>query len=126
MPSNCSGNILGLRLTVFLGMAVAHKLNVGFVPIRKKGKLPGKVLRQEYTLEYGTDIVEMEVDSVTEGDKIVIIDDLIATGGTMKAAEKLVSQTKGTLLGCFCLIEIDFFNGKKDINAPFVSLIHVD
>jgi len=118
--------LVGLESRGFLmGMAVAHRLKVGFVPIRKKGKLPGKTFRQEYTLEYGTDCVELESASVNKNDKIVIIDDLIATGGTMKAAVKLVEQTGATLLGTFCLIEIDFLEGKKGIDVPFVSLIHV-
>ena len=112
---------------VCLGMAVAHRLKVGFVPIRKKGKLPGATLRQEYTLEYGTDCVELEVAAVAASDSIVIIDDLIATGGTMKAAVELVNQTGAKLIGTFCLIEIDFLDGKKGIpnHVPFVSLIHV-
>ena len=112
VPERSSGNELGfLAHTTF--PYVLHRFQ----------KFPKKAFGNP---KYGTDIVEMEVDSICENDKIVIIDDLIATGGTMKAAEKLVSQTPGELLGCFCLIEIDFFNGKKDINAPFVSLIHVD
>ena len=106
-------------------MAVVHRLKVGFVPIRKKGKLPGNVFKQEYTLEYGTDTVEIEEKSLTKNDSIVIIDDLLATGGTMKAAIKLVEQTEAKLLGTFALIEIDFLNGAKDLEN-FVSLIHAD
>jgi adenine phosphoribosyltransferase len=117
--------LVGLESRGFLmGMAVASRLGVGFVPIRKKGKLPGQVVRQEYTLEYGTDIVEIEKCSLTASDKVVLIDDLIATGGTMKAAVKLIGSTDSSLLGALCLIEIDFLKGKEGIDN-FVSLIHV-
>ena len=100
---------------VFLGMAVAHRLKVGFVPIRKKGKLPGELYRTEYSLEYGTDCVEIEKSALTPSDHVVIIDDLLATGGTMKAAQKLVGLTPANLLGCLALIEIDALKGSQGI-----------
>ena len=105
-------------------MAVAHRLNVGFVPIRKKGKLPGEVYQTTYSLEYGTDCVELEKNSLNKNDKVVIVDDLLATGGTMKAAQKLIDQTPAQLIGCFALIEIDALKGNDSIQN-FVSLIHV-
>ena len=105
-------------------MAVAHRLNVGFVPIRKKGKLPGEVYQTTYSLEYGTDCVELEKTSLDKNDKVVIVDDLLATGGTMKAAQKLIEQTSAQLIGCFALIEIDALKGNDSIQN-FVSLIHV-
>jgi len=105
-------------------MAVAPRLKVGFVPIRKKGKLPGKVFQTSYSLEYGQDTVEIEQCSLAPGDKVVIIDDLLATGGTMKAAIKLISSSPATLIGSFALLEIDALRGSEGIEN-FVSLIHI-
>ena len=85
-------------------MAVAHRLNVGFVPIRKKGKLPGEVYQTTYSLEYGTDCVELEKSALAATDKVLIVDDLLATGGTMKAAQRLIGQTPADLIGCFARV----------------------
>jgi len=105
-------------------MAVAPRLKVGFVPIRKRGKLPGDVYRTEYSLEYGTDCIELEKSSLSAKDHVVIIDDLLATGGTMKAAQELINLTPANLIGCLALIEIDALKGAVGIEN-FLSLIHV-
>ena len=112
-----------VRIISILGMVVAPRLKIGFVPIRKRGKLPGELFRTEYALEYGTDCIELEKSALGPSDSVVIIDDLLATGGTMKAAVRLINLTPSKLLGCLALIEIDFLKGAKDIEN-FVSLIH--
>lgn len=98
-----------------LGAALALRLNAGFVPIRKRGKLPAETIRQEYALEYGTDVIEMHRDAVAPGDRILIHDDLLATGGTMAAACKLVETLGGTIVGLSFLIELTFLNGRSSL-----------
>jgi adenine phosphoribosyltransferase len=102
-----------------LGAAIAVELNAGFVPVRKKGKLPGEVLRQEYALEYGTDTVEIHRDGVEKGERILLHDDLLATGGTMTAAIRLVEQLGAEIVGVSFLIELTFLNGRQRL-APHV------
>src|SRR5579862_9427913 len=89
-----------------LGGAVAHQLSVGFVPVRKKGKLPWKTYGEDYALEYGIDRVEIHTDAVNEGDHILLIDDLIATGGTCFAAIKLLERAGGKVVGCSFVIDL--------------------
>ncbi len=96
-----------------LGSAIAYKLGAGFVPIRKKGKLPGLVERHEYDLEYGTDTVEIHVDAVEAGARVVLLDDLLATGGTAMAATKLLDKLGAELVGICFLIELGFLNGRE-------------
>jgi len=96
-----------------LGGAVADRLGCGFVPIRKKGKLPWKTIGQEYSLEYGIDIIEMHEDAIRPGARILIVDDLIATGGTAEAAAKLVRKSGGEILGATFVIDLPEIGGKR-------------
>ncbi len=96
-----------------LGGAVADRLGCGFVPIRKKGKLPWKTIGQEYTLEYGVDQIEVHADAITQGQRILIIDDLIATGGTAEAAAKLIRRTGGDIVGAAFVIDLPELGGTK-------------
>ena len=98
-----------------LGGAVAHQLSRSFVPVRKKGKLPWKTYEQAYELEYGTDHVEIHQDAISEGDQVVIVDDLIATGGTAEAAIKLIEQCGGNVVGCSFVIDLPDLGGAKKL-----------
>ena len=89
-----------------LGGAVAHQLSTAFLPVRKKGKLPWRTLRQEYALEYGTDAVEIHEDAVRPGDHVLIVDDLIATGGTAEATVKLIERAGGIVIGLSFVIDL--------------------
>ncbi len=93
--------------------AVAHQLSVGFVPVRKKGKLPWKTLGQTYDLEYGTDTVEIHEDAVGKGDNVLLVDDLIATGGTAEAAIKLIEKAGGNVVGCGFIIDLPELKGRR-------------
>jgi adenine phosphoribosyltransferase len=99
------------------GGILAHELNAGFVPLRKEGKLPFTTLKQEYELEYGKDAFEIHVDAIKPGDKVLIVDDLLATGGTAKAAIDLVERLKGKVVGCAFLIELSFLEGRKKLEG---------
>ncbi|VVB74500.1 Hypoxanthine/guanine phosphoribosyltransferase [uncultured archaeon] len=100
-----------------IGGALAHKLNIGFIPIRKKGKLPAEVIREEYELEYGKDVVEMHKDALKLGDRVLLVDDLIATGGTALAACKLIEKVGGVIEECVFVIDLPELGGKKKL-AP--------
>jgi len=100
-----------------LGGAIADRLGCGFIPIRKKGKLPWRTLAQSYQLEYGVDTVEMHVDAVAKGDRILIVDDLIATGGTAEAAVKLVRRAEGTVVGATFVIDLPELGGAGRLKA---------
>jgi adenine phosphoribosyltransferase len=104
-----------------LGGAIADKLGCGFVPLRKKGKLPWKTVGQEYTLEYGVDIIEMHEDAIKTGERILIVDDLIATGGTAEAAVKLVQRSGGTIVGATFIIDLPELGGMKKLVGLGVS-----
>jgi len=105
--------IVGAEARGFLfGPAVAIKLNAGFVPVRKPGKLPYETASMTYELEYGTDTLEIHKDAVKTGDNVLMLDDLLATGGTMSASCKLVESLGGKITGCAFLIELGFLNGK--------------
>ena len=93
--------------------AVAHQLSVGFVPVRKKGKLPWKTIGQTYDLEYGTDTVEIHEDAVAKGENVLLVDDLIATGGTAEAAIKLIEKAGGTVVGCSFIIDLPELKGRR-------------
>lgn len=105
-----------------LGGAVAHQLGKGFVPIRKKGKLPWKTIGQEYELEYGTDVVEVHEDAVAPGQKILIVDDLIATGGTAEAAALLIRQSGGISVGACFIIELPALGGRAVLEGMGISV----
>jgi len=106
-----------------LGGAVAHQLSTGFIPIRKKGKLPWKTMGQEYALEYGTDEVEMHIDAVKEGEQILLVDDLIATGGTAEAAIKLMRRAGADVIGCSFVVDLPDLGGRKRIEAMGVKVL---
>jgi len=110
--------IVGIDARGFIfGAVLAYKLGVGFVPVRKKGKLPYKTIEAAYTLEYGNNIVEMHEDAITKGDKVVIIDDLIATGGTIKAAIELVEKLGGEIVELAFVIELPDLKGREKIKG---------
>jgi adenine phosphoribosyltransferase len=100
-----------------LGGAIADRLGCGFVPVRKKGKLPWKTIGQEYTLEYGVDIIEMHEDAIRPGERILIVDDLIATGGTAEAAAKLVRRSGGEIVGAAFIIDLPELGGLRKLAA---------
>ena len=100
-----------------IGGALAKELGVGFIPIRKKGKLPAKVISEEYALEYGTDTIEIHEDALKKGDKVLLIDDLIATGGTALAAVKLIEKVGGEVVSCAFVIDLPELGGKAKL-AP--------
>lgn len=109
-----------------LGGAVAHQLSVGFVPIRKKGKLPWQTIGVEYELEYGTDEVEIHIDSLDKGDRILIVDDLIATGGTAVASIELIREGGGEVVGCSFVIDLPDIGGRErleEMNVPVRTLM---
>ena len=96
-----------------IGAALAFQLGVGFVPIRKKGKLPAETIGYDYDLEYGTDRIEMHVDAVSKGDCVLLVDDLIATGGTAEAACKLVESMGGKIVECCFVVDLPDLGGRK-------------
>ncbi len=100
-----------------LGGAIADRLACGFVPLRKKGKLPWKTIGQEYTLEYGVDIIEMHEDAIRPGERILIVDDLIATGGTAEAAARLVKRSGGEIVGAVFIIDLPELGGMNKLAA---------
>jgi len=110
--------IAGIESRGFLfGTVLAHRINKGFVPIRKPGKLPAETVSAEYSLEYGTDRIEMHVDAVKEGDRVLLIDDLLATGGTMEAACSLIESVGAKVVECSFLIELAFLNGRDKLKG---------
>ena len=118
--------IIGIESRGFiLGAPLAMAIGCGFVPVRKPKKLPSAVFRVEYALEYGTDTLEMHCDAIAAGKRVIIIDDVIATGGTAAAAAKLVEQSGAELISYGFLIELDFLNGRKALpEVPIVSLVN--
>ncbi|KAH9824675.1 phosphoribosyltransferase-like protein [Melampsora americana] len=116
--------IVGLDARGFLlGPILAMRLNCGFVPIRKKGKLPGEVVNVEYAKEYGTDVFEIQADSIKPNQNVIVIDDLIATGGSAKAAGELVNKLGAKVIEYLFLIEVSFLKGSEQLNAPTYSII---
>src|SRR6202008_2952500 len=104
-----------------LGGAIADRLGCGFVPLRKKGKLPWKTIGQEYTLEYGVDIIEMHEDAIKPGERILIVDDLIATGGTAEAGVKLLQRSGGQVVGATFIIDLPELGGMEKLAALGVN-----
>lgn len=112
-----------------LGGAVAHQLSVGFVPVRKQGKLPWRTLSENYELEYGTHTIEIHSDAVREGDRVLLVDDLIATGGTAEASIKLLQRAGATVVGATFIIDLPELGGAKRIEAlgvPVSALVSFD
>ena len=113
--------VVGIESRGFiLGAAVANQLGAGFVPIRKPGKLPSKTHREEYALEYGTDGLEIHCDAVRAGQRVLIVDDVLATGGTARAASELVRRVSGELVGMSFLIELNFLKGREKLTGDAV------
>jgi adenine phosphoribosyltransferase len=109
------------------GSALAYALGAGFVPVRKPGKLPAETVRESYQLEYGSDTLELHRDAIVPGERVLIIDDLLATGGTMVAASALVERLGGTIAGLAFLIELSFLQGRKRLSHyEIFSLISYD
>jgi adenine phosphoribosyltransferase len=108
--------VLGPESRGFIfGCPVAYKNKIGFVPVRKPGKLPRKTIQESYDLEYGSNTLCIHEDAIKEGDKVIIIDDLLATGGTLEAAVKLVNKCKAEVVGIACVIELVDLNGREKI-----------
>ncbi len=99
-----------------LAPAIAHKLNVGFIPVRKPGKLPYRVVRESYQLEYGSDTLEVHEDCVNKGDRVILIDDLLATGGTASAAYNLLTKVGADVVSFGFVVELAFLNGREKLN----------
>ena len=119
--------VVGIESRGFiLAPPVALALGVGFVPIRKPGKLPWKAIREAYNLEYGNDAVEIHEDSITSDDTVLMIDDVLATGGTMEAAVKLVRRVGGRIVGSAFLIDLAFLGGAKRLDSPVYSVLKYD
>jgi len=119
--------LAGIESRGFLIAApLALKLGCGFLMLRKRGKLPGRTIGHEYALEYGTDRVEIQADAVDGGNRVVIVDDLLATGGTMAAGIALLRHVGATVPAAAALIELTFLNGRARLDVPFTALIQYD
>ncbi|MEX2449671.1 MAG: adenine phosphoribosyltransferase [Rhodospirillales bacterium] len=119
--------LAGIESRGFLVAApLALKLGLGFVMIRKKGKLPGKTVGYTYDLEYGTDTIEIQEDAVKPGQRVVILDDLMATGGTMAAATDLFRKVGADVAAAACIIELTFLKGRDKLDVPFEALVAYD
>ena len=119
--------LAGIESRGFLVAApLALKLGCGFVMVRKKGKLPGPTIPHEYALEYGTDTIEIQEDAVRPGQKVVLDDDLLATGGTMNASIELFGKLGAEVVGAACIIELTLLDGRSRLNVPFETLIAYD
>ena len=110
--------VVGLEARGFiLGGAIAHQLGTGFVPVRKKGKLPGTTISQDYKLEYGEAIVEIHDDAIEAGERILVVDDLLATGGTAEAGIKLIERLGGEIIGCSFIVDLPELGGRKKLQS---------
>ena len=110
--------VVGLEARGFiLGGAIAHQLGTGFVPVRKKGKLPGTTISQDYKLEYGEAIVEIHDDAIEAGERILVVDDLLATGGTAEAGIKLIERLGGDIIGCSFIVDLPELGGRKKLQS---------
>jgi adenine phosphoribosyltransferase len=120
--------VLGIEARGFIfGPALAYRLNAGFVPVRKPRKLPAPVARVTYDLEYGSDALEIHLDAIAPGQRVLLVDDLLATGGTMEATLKLVKQLGGQVAGLAFAIELDFLKGRERFpDQDIFSLLHYD
>lgn len=124
--------VAGLNITCVVGIEsrgfiiappVALRLGVGFVPVRKPGKLPWKARKQTYQLEYGTDSIEIHEDALTSQDRVLVVDDVLATGGTASAAVSLVNGCGATVVAAAFLIELSFLGGAKRLSCPIISVV---
>jgi len=116
--------LCGIESRGFLTAApLALQLGIGFFMIRKKGKLPGKTISHTYALEYGTDSIEIQADAIEPGQRVVIMDDLLATGGTLKASVDLLRSVGADVRAAACIIELGFLNGRQRVDLPVTSLV---
>ena len=119
--------IAGIEARGFLVAApLALKLGLGFIMVRKEGKLPGDIISYQYALEYGTDTIQVQADAVKSGERVLLIDDLLATGGTMDAATSLFNKVGAEVVGGACIIELTFLKGRDNLKIPFTSLVTFD
>jgi adenine phosphoribosyltransferase len=120
--------VVGMEARVFIfGPAVAYRLNAGFIPIRKPRKLPGETVKHTYKLEYGEDTLEIHKDAIQKAQRVLVVDDLLATGGTAVAATELVKQLGGSVCGIGFVIELDFLSGRDKLkDFDVFSLLHYD
>ncbi|XP_066587063.1 adenine phosphoribosyltransferase [Prorops nasuta] len=119
--------IVGLDSRGFLlGPLISMEIEKPFFPIRKKGKLPGKVLQESYSLEYGESVFEIQTDQLSQGMRVLIVDDLLATGGSMKAATQLLTKLGTKIIECLVVIELTGLKGRQRIGVPIQSLIQFD
>ncbi len=119
--------LVGIESRGFLVAApLAYELGQGFAMIRKRGKLPGRTVHFTYDLEYGTDTIEIQEDAITSGQRVVVLDDLLATGGTMQAAINLIRQRGGVVAGAGCIIELSFLHGRSRLDVPLTSMVAFD
>ncbi len=119
--------LIGIESRGFLVAApLALKLGCGFAMVRKRGKLPGPTIRHEYDLEYGTDVIEIQKDAITPGQRVVVLDDLLATGGTMAAAITLLREVGADVRGAAFIIELAFLKGREKIDVPVTTLVSYD
>lgn len=109
-----------------LGAPVAIVLNAGFIPLRKPGKLPAATFSESYALEYGTNELHMHVDAIDSTSRVLIVDDVLATGGTAAAAERLIAAAGATVVGSAYVLELGFLGGRSKLNAPIHSLLTID
>lgn len=119
--------LVGIESRGFLVAApLALRLDCGFIMVRKKGKLPGATIPYTYSLEYGTDTVEVQADAVKGGQRVVVLDDLLATGGTLAAAIALLRKVGADVRAAACIIELSFLNGRARLDLPFFSVVSYD
>ena len=120
--------ILGMEARGFIfGPALAYRLNAGFVPVRKPGKLPAATVKVEYELEYGSNALEVHKDAIEKGQRVLIVDDLLATGGTAEATARLATSLGAQIAGLAFVVELDFLNGREKLKPHNVfSLLHYD
>lgn len=110
--------VVGIESRGFIfGAPLAYKLGAGFVPVRKPNKLPAETLKEEYALEYGTDAVEVHIDAITQGERVLLVDDLLATGGTVLATAKLIERLGGNIVSLAFLIELSFLNARSRLSS---------
>lgn len=119
--------LVGIESRGFLVAApLAYLMGTGFAMVRKKGKLPGDTIHHVYELEYGTDIVEIQSDVIRPGQRVVVLDDLLATGGTLHAAVDLLRKVGANVVGAACVIELTFLGGRSRLNVPVSSIVSYD
>jgi adenine phosphoribosyltransferase len=120
--------VLGMEARGFIfAPAIAYRLNAGFVPVRKVGKLPAETVKFDYALEYGTNSLEMHKDAIQKGQRVLIVDDLLATGGTAEATAKLAALLGAEIVGLGFVVELDFLHGREKLKGyEVMSLLHYD